>query len=145
MQLEYHVLGASGDYEDYNEHLMYIFKEKDKAVNKKRELEEKQEQDRAALTKKIKDMEEELFNKYKIKSKEIEDLYEVINDEDYEEYRDLAYECDCVNKKLPECTRYFVEEYGVNENGKVVKHSRMYEEDRGFTNYYDLERDGEKE
>jgi hypothetical protein len=145
MQLEYHVLGANGDYEDYGEHLMYIFKEKDKAVNKKRELEEKQEQDRAALTKKIKEMEEELFNKYKIKSKEIEDLYEVINDEDYEEYRDLAYECDCVNKELPECTRYFVEEYGVNENGKVVKYSRMYEEDRGFTNYYDLERCGDRE
>lgn len=145
MQLEYHVIAASGDYEDYGEHIMYIFRDKDKAIGKKEDLEEEQKQDREKFNKKYDELQEKLYKKYKIESKELEDLYEVINDEDYEELSNLGWECDGLNEELPECARYLVDEYGVDENGKVVKYGRLYETDRGFKNFYDFESNGDEE
>ena len=126
-KIQYHVIAASGAYEDYRESLAYIFDNKEQAIAKAKELYQEDEQDKIELKKKYKKAVERLCEKYGVTStgedteEIIEGLIDLTTDEEYEEYYDLWLD---LNSYDYEDFCYYVYEYEIDDNGHVT--SREY-------------------
>lgn len=122
-KIQYHVIAASGAYEDYNESIAYIFDNKEQAIAKAKELYQEDEQDKIELKKKYKKAVERLCEKYGVTStgedteEIIEGLIDLTTDEEYEEYYDLWLG---LNSYDYEDFWYHVCEYEIDDNGYVT-------------------------
>lgn len=122
-KIQYHVIAASREYEDYYESLAYVFDIKRQAIAKAKELYQEDEQDKIELKKKYKKATERLCEKYGVTStgedteEIIEGLIDLTTDEEYEEYYDLWLD---LNSYDWENIDYYVYEYEIDDNGRVA-------------------------
>lgn len=129
-KIQYHVIAASGAYEDYDESIAYIFDNKEQAVAKAKELYQEDEQDKVELKKKYKKAVERLCEKYGVTStgedteEIIEGLIDLTTDEEYEEYYDLWLD---LNSYDYEEFCYYVYEYEIDDNGCVAYKDRFFD------------------
>ena len=119
-KIQYHVIVASGEYEDYYEYLAYVFDNKEQAIAKAKELYREDEQWEVDAKKKLEEIVNKLCKKYGVtvtgEEDIIEGLVELATDEEYEEYYDLwiTLNCPCYDG-----VRYYVYGYEIGDNGKV--------------------------
>lgn len=117
---QYHVIAASGEYEDYHESPIYIFDDKEQAISKAKELYKEDEQWVVESRKKLKEIAERLCKKYGLIYDDeeyiIEGLSDFATEEEYQEYDDLWFDLNCCQY---DNTRYYVYEYEIDDNGHV--------------------------
>lgn len=119
-KIQYHVIVASGEYEDYDESLAYVFDNKEQAIAKAKELYREDEQWEVDAKKKLEEIVNKLCKKYGVtvtgEEDIIEGLVELATDEEYEEYYDLWI---TLNYPCYDGVRYYVYGYEIGDNGKV--------------------------
>lgn len=129
-KIQYHVIAASGAYEDYSESIVYIFDIKRQAIAKAKELYQRDEQNIIELKKKYKKAVERLCEKYGVTStgedegEIIEGLIDLTTDEEYEKYHDLWLD---LNSYDWEDVDYYVYEYEIDDNGHVTHKESFFD------------------
>lgn len=117
---QYHVIAASGEYEDYDESLAYVFDNKEQAIAKAKELYKEDEQWEVDAKKKLEEIINKLCKKYGVtvtgEEDIIEGLAELATDEEYDEYYDLWL---TLNYPCYDGIRYYVYGYEIGDDGKV--------------------------
>lgn len=118
----YHVLECGGDYDDYNEAVLYIFADEELAVNKCMEFQERDKKEYELLEKKKDRYTKKLCDKYGITDKSPYDvtdkIYDLATEEEIDKFDRLYYNImDAPYKN----SSYTVRGYKVGENGKVIK------------------------
>lgn len=120
-KIQYHVIAASGEYEDYYESLAYVFDNKEQAIAKAKELYKEDEQWEVDAKKKLEEIINKLCKKYGVtvtgEEGIIEGLAELATDEEYEEYYDLWI---TLNYPCYDGIRYYVYEYEIDDSGRVT-------------------------
>lgn len=117
---QYHVIAASGEYEDYYESLAYVFDNKEQAIAKAKELYKEDEQWEVDAKKKLEEIINKLCKKYVVtvtgEEGIIEGLAELATDEEYEEYDNLWFS---LNYPCYDGIRYYVYGYEIGDDGKA--------------------------
>lgn len=127
-QKVYHVVGATGAYEDYHTWIMYILPDKETSIDRAKELFEKDRRGFQEVKNVFKEYVKKLCDKYKIAytDKYYCDIYDelsvVITEEDDDTYTKLYYDA---NTDRYECD-YYVDEYELNPDGSIKKWERVF-------------------
>lgn len=124
---QYHVITASGEYEDYYEYLAYVFDNKEQAIAKAKELYKEDEQWEVDAKKKLEEIINKLCKKYGVtvtgEEDIIEGLAELATDEEYDEYYDLWI---TLNYPCYDGIRYYVYGYEIDDNGHVTNKEHFF-------------------
>ena len=116
----YHVLECGGDYDDYGEEVLYIFTDKESAMNKLREFQEKDKEEYELLEKKRCRYTQKLCDKYGITDKSEYDItdkiYDLATEEEIDNYDRLYYN---IMDSSYKNKSYSVYKYKVGKGGKV--------------------------
>ena len=126
-KIQYHVIVASGEYEDYYESLAYVFDNKEQAIAKAKELYKEDEQWEVDAKKKLKEIVNKLCKKYGVtvtgEEDIIEGLAELATDDEYEEYYDLWI---TLNYPCYDGIRYYVYGYEIGDDGYVTNEENFF-------------------
>lgn len=124
----YHVIGATGAYEDYHTWVIYILADKETSIDRAKELFEKDRRDFQEVNNRLKEYIKKLCDKYKIAYADNDycDIYDelsvVITEEEDDTYSQLYYDA---NTDRYECD-YYVDEYELNPDGSIKKWERVF-------------------
>lgn len=116
----YQVLECGGDYDDYNEEVLYIFTDEELAVNKCMEFQERDKKEYELLGKKQDRYTKKLCDKYGITDKSPYDvtdkIYDLATEEEIDNYDKLYYN---IMDSSYRNKSYCVYKYKVGECGRV--------------------------
>lgn len=126
-QTLYHVVERMSRYDENNQFTLYIFTDEETAVNKAKEIQEKNKKEFMLLEREGKRYTKKLCDKYGITDKDLYDMtdkvYDLATEEEIDVYDNFFYKMmDSPYKNKSYC----VYKYKIGEGGKVEEFGRYY-------------------
>lgn len=129
-QKVYHVIGATGAYEDYHTWVIYILPDKETSIDRVKELFEKDRRCAQEMNNMLKEYIKKLCDKYKVAYTDNEndycDVYDelsvVVTEEEDDTYTQLYYDANTDRYE----NDYYVEEYELNPDGSIKKWESVF-------------------